>query len=38
MGVAENQDELDEIQEGFLKQLEKNIGKIKEPSINDIRF
>ena len=38
MGIAENQDELDKIQEEFLKQLEKNIGKIKEPSISDIKF
>ena len=38
MGIASNQDELDKIQEEYLQKLDKNIGKIREPSISDIKF
>jgi hypothetical protein len=38
MGIASNQEELNKIQEEYLQKLEKNIGKIREPSISDIKF
>lgn len=38
MGVASNQDELNARQEEFIKQLEKNKGKFREPRLSDIKF
>lgn len=35
MGVAKNQDELDQLHKEYLNQLEKNKGKFREPSISD---